>query len=298
MSASRLFTVLLLSGAALSGAARVADAQQAGTPPPPPPTPQQDSIRIASRLDLDGKYSESRAIFLRLIDGAPTPAAKAAAQRRMAISYGFQGDCANAVKYHEMVIEYWKTRESAEPQNAFYQQGEMANEAARVCIDLGQLDVAERLYVRGTELGLKEPEPTTHPRTLWEFRLAHARGRLAARRGNAADARVQVANDRRILDADTVMAAQQARFYPYLVGYVALFTNDLATADAELTKAVGMQGNGTDPFLYALLGMTYEKQGNATKAREMFQKAYDLSTGHNPPSAFSRPFARGKLPLN
>jgi len=297
MSASRLFKVLLLSGAALSGAVRVADAQQAGTPPPPP-TPQQDSIRIASRLDLDGKYSESRAIFLRLIDGAPTPAAKAAAQRRMAISYGFQGDCANAVKYHEMVIEYWKTREPAEPQNAFYQQGEMANEAARVCIDLGQLDVAERLYVRGTELGLKEPEPTTHPRTLWEFRLAHARGRLAARRGNAADARVQVANARRILAADTVMAAQQARFYPYLVGYVALFTNDLATADAELTKAVGMQGNGTDPFLYALLGMTYEKQGNATKAREMFQKAYDLSTGHNPPSAFSRPFARGKLPLN
>ena len=297
MSASRLFKVLLLSGAALSGAARVADAQQAGTPPPPP-TPQQDSIRIASRLDLDGKYSESRAIFLRLIDGAPTPAAKAAAQRRMAISYGFQGDCANAVKYHEMVIKYWKTREPAEPQNAFYQQGEMANEAARVCIDLGQLDVAERLYVRGTELGLKEPEPTTHPRTLWEFRLAHARGRLAARRGNAADARVQVANARRILAADTVMAAQQARFYPYLVGYVALFTNDLATADAELTKAVGMQGNGTDPFLYALLGMTYEKQGNATKAREMFQKAYDLSTGHNPPSAFSRPFARGKLPLN
>jgi len=297
MSASRLFKVLLLSGAALSGAARVADAQQAGTPPPPP-TPQQDSIRIASRLDLDGKYSESRAIFLRLIDGAPTPAAKAAAQRRMAISYGFQGDCANAVKYHEMVIEYWKTREPAEPQNAFYQQGEMANEAARVCIDLGQLDVAERLYVRGTELGLKEPEPTTHPRTLWEFRLAHARGRLAARRGNAADARVQVANARRILDADTVMAAQQARFYPYLVGYVALFTNDLATADAELTKAVGMQGNGTDPFLYALLGMTYEKQGNATKAREMFQKAYDLSTGHNPPSAFSRPFARRKLALH
>lgn len=292
MSASRLLAVLVLSGAAFSGTVRVAVAQPAGTPP----TPQQDSIRIASRLDLDGKYAESRAIFQRLIDGAPTPAAKAAAQRRMAISYGFQGDCAKTARYHEMVIEYWKTREAAEPQNAFYQQGEMANEAARVCIDLGQLDRAERLYVRGTELGLKEPEPKTHPRALWEFRLAHARGRLAARRGNAADARMHVANARRILDADTVMAAQQARFYPYLVGYVALYTNDLATADVELTKAVGIQG--TDPFLHALLGMTYEKQGNATKAREMFQKAYDLSTGHNPPSAFSRPFARRKLGIN
>jgi len=292
MSASRLFTVLLLAGAALCGAARVADAQQVGTPP----TPQQDSIRIASRLDLDGRHAESRAIFQRLIDGAPTPAAKAVAQRRMAVSYGFQGDCAKTAKYHEMVIEYWKTREAAEPQNAFYQEGEMANEAARICIDLGQLDVAERLYVRGTELGLKEPEPKTHPRTLWEYRLAHARGRLAARRGNAAEARTHVANARRILDADTVMAAQQARFYPYLVGYVALFTNDLATADAELTKAVGLQG--TDPFLHVLLGMTYEKQGNQEKMRSMYQKAYDLSTGHNPPSAFSRPFARRKLGMN
>jgi len=294
MSATRLITVLLLSGGALCGTAQVADAQQAGTPP----TPQQDSIRVASRLDLDGKHAEARAIFQRLIDGAPTPAAKAAVQRRMAISYGFQGDCASTAKYHEMVIEYWKTREAAEPQNAFYQEGEMANEAARVCIDLGQLDMAERLYVRGTELGLKEPEPKTHPRALWEFRLAHARGRLAARRGNAAEARVQVANARRVLDADTVMAAQQARFYPYLVGYVALFTNDLVTADVELTRAVGMQGNGSDPFLHALLGMTYEKQGNQAKAREMYQKAYDLSTGHNPPSAFSRPFARRLLGLD
>ena len=33
-------------------------------------------------------------------------------------------------------------RETAEPQNAFYQQGEMANEAARVCIDAGDLAAA------------------------------------------------------------------------------------------------------------------------------------------------------------
>ena len=293
MSVIRFCSTLLLAGGALCGSVDVATAQQGGSPP----TPQQDSIRTASRFDLDGRHAESRAIFQRLIDGAATPAAKAAVQRRMAISYGFQGDCAATAKYHEMVIAYWKTREVAEPQNAFYQQGEMANEAARICIDLGQFDMAERLYMRGTELGLAEPEPKTHPRSLWEFRLAHARGRLAARRGNAAEARSQVANARRILDADTVMAAQQARFYPYLVGYVALFTNDVATADVELSRALAMQGNSTDPFLHVLLGMTYEKQRNDAKAREMFQKAYELSTGHTPPSAFSRAFARRKLGL-
>ncbi len=260
-----------------------------------PPTPQADSSRTASRLDTQGQHAAARAIFQKLIDGAATPAAKAAAQRRMAVSYAFEGNCAEAVRYEELVVDYWKTREQAEPQNAFYQQGEMANEAARLCIDIGQLDVAERMYRRGSELGLKEPEPKTHPKSLWDYRLAHALGRLAARRGNAGEAAKQVATARRILDADTAMAAQQARFYPYLVGYVALFTNQLATAEAELTKALAMQGNATDPFLHVLLGMTYEKQGDAAKATPMFQKAYELATGHNPPSAYSRPFARQKL---
>jgi tetratricopeptide (TPR) repeat protein len=261
----------------------------------PPATPQADSTRTASRLDSQGSHAAARAIFQALIDGVATPAAKAAAQRRMAVSYAFEGDCAAAVRYEEMVVDYWKTREQAEPQNAFYQQGEMANEAARLCIDAGAIDVAERMYRRGSELGLKEPEPKTHPKSLWDFRLAHALGRIAARRGNAKEARKQVDVARRLLDADTAMASGQARFLPYLAGYVALYTNDLATAEAELTKALAMQGNATDPFLHALLGMTYEKKGDAARATPMFQKAYDLSTGHNPPSAFSRPFARRSL---
>jgi tetratricopeptide (TPR) repeat protein len=261
------------------------------------PSPRQDSIRMASRLDSQGSHAEARAIFQKLIDGAATPADRAAAQRRMAVSYAFEGNCAQAVRYEEMVVDYWKTREQAEPQNAFYQQGEMANEAARLCIDIGDLDVAERMYKRGSELGLKEPEPKTHPKSLWDYRLAHALGRLAARRGNAAEAAKQVATARRILDADTAMATAQARFFPYLVGYVALFTNDLTTAEAKLTEAIAMQGNTTDPFLHVLLGMTYEKKGDMARATPMFQKAYDLATGHNPPSAYSRPFARKKLGL-
>jgi tetratricopeptide (TPR) repeat protein len=261
------------------------------------PSPRQDSIRMASRLDSQGSHAEARAIFQKLIDGAATPADRAAAQRRMAVSYAFEGNCAQAVRYEEMVVDYWKTREQAEPQNAFYQQGEMANEAARLCIDIGDLDVAERMYKRGSELGLKEPEPKTHPKSLWDYRLAHALGRLAARRGNAAEAAKQVAIARRILDADTAMATAQARFFPYLVGYVALFTNDLTTAEAKLTEAIAMQGNTTDPFLHVLLGMTYEKKGDMARATPMFQKAYDLATGHNPPSAYSRPFARKKLGL-
>jgi Flp pilus assembly protein TadD len=215
----------------------------------------------------------------------------------MAMSYAFDGDCANTVKYEEMVIGYWVTREQAEPQNAFYQEGEMANEGARVCIDAGDLSTAERMYRRGSELGLKEPEPKTHPQSLWDFRLAHALGRIAARRGDKAEAQRQIAAARKILDGDSAMAAQQERFFPYLVGYVALYTDDLATAETELAKAVSLRGNERDPFLRCLLAMTYEKMGRQEEARAAYGQAYDLAMAHNPPAAFTRPFARKKLGL-
>ena len=37
---------------------------------------------------------------------------------------------------------------------------------------------------------------------------------------------------------------------------------------------------------------------DAGTARGLYQKAYELSTGHNPPAAFSRPFTRKKLGLS
>jgi tetratricopeptide (TPR) repeat protein len=255
------------------------------------------SIAAGNMLDTIGENAEARTVFQRAIDAAPTPAARAAAQRSMAMSYAFSADCANTVKYEEMVIAYWATREQVEPENAFYQQGEMANEAARVCIDHGDLATADKYYRRGGELGLKEPDPRTHPASLWHFRTAHALARLAARRGDAAEAARQVAEARRMLDSDRNMAEDQERFFPYLTGYVGLYTNDLQTAEKDLTRAVGMPGNSNDPFMHYLLGLTFEKLGRTDQARDIFMKAYDLSRGHNPPAAFVRPTLRKKLGL-
>ena len=47
--------------------------------------------------------------------------------------------------------------------------------------------------------------------------------------------------------------------------------------------------------MHCLLAMTYEKMGHQEEAKELYQKAYDLATAHNPPPAFARPFARKKL---
>lgn len=257
----------------------------------------QTTSQQANALDREGRTAEAREIFQALIDSAETPRARAAAQRSMAMSYAFDGDCDNTVKYEEMVIDYWRTREAEEPQDAFYQQGEMANEAARVCLDAGDIGTAERMYRLGYELGMKEPEPKTHPKSLWDYRMAHALGRIAARRGDRAEADRQVAAAREALDSDPEMAEQQERFFPYLVGYVALYTDDLAGAEAALTQALATSGNERDAFMHALLGMTYEKQGREAEAREMYRKSYELATSHNPPTAFSRPFAREKLGL-
>ena len=91
------------------------------------------------------------------------------------------------------------------------------------------------------------------------------------------------------------MAVQQERFFPYLVGYVALYTSDLPTAERELTGAIGLRGNQRDPFLQCLLAMTYEKMGKQPEARASYQRAYEMAAAHNPPAAFARAYARRKL---
>lgn len=285
----RALPALLLTVTAISLGAQQAPAGGA------PRSPRADSLRQANRLDSEGRTREARALFEALIASAPDDAARAQARRAMAMSFAFDGDCANAAMLEEQVIAYWKTREAAEPQNAFYQQGEMANEAARVCIDAGDLKTAERYYRLGRELGLKEPEPKKNPASLWEYRTEHALARLAARRGDRRAAERHVAAARTWLERDTVMAGPQRRFLPYLEGYVALYLKDYATAESKLKEALAAQGNQNDPFFHYLLAETYAAQGKAAEARELYQLAYDKAGGHNPPAAFTRPNARKKL---
>ncbi len=241
-------------------------------------------------LDLMGKGAEARRYFQKAIDTAPNPQAKANAERAMAMSYAFEGDCGNTVSYEQRVFDYWKTRETAEPGNAFYQEGEMANEAARVCIDSGDFATAEKWYRAGREAGLKEPGIAPGRKALWEFRTGHALARLAARRGNKAEAEQHVAAAKSALAqieaADAQLYRQQSAFLPYLTGYIAYYTGEYQAALADLRKA-----NTNDAFIQCLLGMTYEKLGQRDQAMEQYRKASTV-TVHNPPAAFAKRFTR------
>ncbi|MBV9082064.1 MAG: hypothetical protein JOZ62_05270 [Acidobacteriaceae bacterium] len=209
------------------------------------------------------------------------------------MSWAFEGDCKKTAQYEDMDMDYWKTQEKDTPAAAFFQEGELADEAARVCLDNGDLNTAYELYKKGHDLGLKEPGISAARKDLWDYRWEHAQARIAARRGNKAEAEKHVKAAKAILDdmkeKDTQLYQQQANFLPYLTGYVAFYTGDYKTAFDELQKA-----NQNDAFIQCLIGMTDEKLGQKDKAMEAYRKAAEVR-GHNPVAAFARPFTRKKL---
>ena len=230
-------------------------------------------------LDLLGRTKEAKTYFNRAIELADTPVAKTNARRALAMSYAFDNDCANTAKIEEEVAAYW----ASVPDR--YREGEAYNEAARVCIEAGDLDTAEKLYRRGEEAGLKEPNITPARVALWKFRTEHALARLAARRGQPEVAKRHVAAARELLDKNPEMAKDQEIFYPYLTGYVALYTGDAKTAVADLQKA-----RQDDPFIQVLMAQAYEKLGDRDQATALYRKAA-ATTAHNPPAAYARPLS-------
>jgi tetratricopeptide (TPR) repeat protein len=239
------------------------------------------NIAAGNVLDLLGRGEEARKHFQKVIDTADTPEHKAMAQRAMGISYAFEADCKKTVEYEQLVFDYYVSV------NNFFQQGEIADEAARVCIDSGDLDTAYKWYQLGHDTGLKEPDIKPGRIDLWNFRWEHAQARIAARRGNQAEAQKHVAAAKAILAKGS--NPEQGPFFPYLEGYVAFYGGDYKTALNELLKA-----NQNDPFIQCLLGQTYEALKENDKAIGCYRKAAD-AISHNPPAAYAVPFAKKRL---
>jgi tetratricopeptide (TPR) repeat protein len=234
-----------------------------------------------SVLDLMGRSEEARKYFQKAIDIADTPENKAVAQRVMAMSYAYEANCKKTLEYEQRAIDYYAGVKN------FLQQGELADEAARVCLDSGDLDTAYKWYQLGHDTGLKELDIKPARVDLWNFRWEHAQARIAAHRGDQVEAQKHVAAAKAILDKGTI--PEQAPFLPNLQGYVAFYALDYRTALEALLKA-----NQNDPFIQCLLGQTYEKLGQKDEATESYRKAA-AAIGHNPPAAYAVPFAKKKL---
>src|ERR1035441_7841682 len=85
------------------------------------------NVAAGSVLDLMGKGEEARKYFTKAIDVADTPEGKASAKRAMAMSYAFEGNCKKTIEYEQQVFDFHGSVKN------FFQKGEIANEAARVC---------------------------------------------------------------------------------------------------------------------------------------------------------------------
>ena len=85
------------------------------------------------------------------------------------------------------------------------------------------------------------------------------------------------------------LSPDQVQFFPYLTGYVAFYGGDYKTAITDLEKA-----SQEDPFILGLLAQSYEKSGDASRAKDYYSKVMAIS-GHAPTVAFARPLARKKL---
>jgi len=101
------------------------------------------NIGAGNVLDLKGQGEEARKYFAKAIEdaGAAQQVAnsdfgpvRSTSQRAMAMSYAFEGNCKKTVEYEQQVFDYYGSVKN------FFQQGEIADEAARA----GQSDACHR----------------------------------------------------------------------------------------------------------------------------------------------------------
>lgn len=233
-------------------------------------------------LDLKGNYAEAREHFSKAIEGAPADS-REQALRAMAMSYAFEGNARDAAKFEQQVFD---ARMFAKQ---FTGAAEIANELARIYLECGDTANAVKWYQSGYETAQHKTDLSPADKNLWIFRWENAQARIAARNGKANEAQRHVAAAKAALDKAN--NPDQARFFPYLTGYVAFYTGDYKTAIADLQKA-----DQHDPLILALLSEAYEKTGDASQAMDYYRKVL-TSNAHNPTNAFARPLAKKKLGL-
>jgi len=231
-------------------------------------------------LDLKGNYEEARKHFAKAVEIA-NPDQKAQALRSMAFSYAFEAQAGKAAKYEKLVFDD-RIMAVEYPSAA-----EIANELARIYLESGDIANAHKWYETGYKTALKKKDLSEADKNLWLFRWENAQARIAARRGQAAESQQHVVAAKAALDK--AHNPDQARFFPYLTGYVAFYTGDYKTAVADLQKA-----DQRDPFILTLLGESYEKSGDSAQAMDYYRRVLTINS-HNPTNAFARPLAKKKL---
>ena len=238
-------------------------------------------LAAAVALDLEGSYDAAREHLRKALASPQPDSLKVRALRTMAVSYAFTRNAADAAKYEHEVIDPALARQD------FVGAADVDNELARIYLESGDIDNAYKTYEAGHTTALRKTALTPAEHDLWDFRWEHAQARIGARRGQREAAMQHITAAKAILDRGT--NPDQARFFPYLTGYVALYLLDYKAAIADLQKA-----DQHDPFILCLMAQAYEKLGDKANATDLYHKILAINS-HNPPNAFARPIAKEKV---
>jgi Flp pilus assembly protein TadD len=238
-------------------------------------------LGLGIALDLQGDYDPARHHLGRALALSPENA-RGTALAAMAVSYLFQARVEEAAKYYEKQFDLQIAS------SALDGAAGTANAIGRAFLENGHVDRAEQWYRTGFETAKKLTGLPQDQVDLWEMRWLHAQSRLAIRRGRRAEA------DRHAAGLQALVAkggenAKQEPILRYLLGYNAFYAGDLDRAVSELTRA-----GDTDPFILALLAQTYEKKGEAARAREYWTRVL-AQPGHSLQNALVRERARAAV---
>jgi tetratricopeptide (TPR) repeat protein len=231
-------------------------------------------------LDFLGRHAEARRHYAKAIEAAKADA-RAQALSAMAISYAFESNAAEAAGFYQKLFD--ERMAAGNPSGA----AGTANALGRVYLETGDYANAEKWYRTGYETSKQIAGLEPAQRDLWLMRWHNAQSRIAARRGNAAEARKHAESLNEIL-AKGQNEGERPQ-YQYLLGYIALEAGEPDRAIADLEK-----GNLTDPFVLGLIGRAYEKNGDAANARAYYTKVL-AAPAHSINSAFARRWARAYL---
>ena len=240
----------------------------------------QAHLAMGAALDLQGKYAEARQHLAKAIDIASADD-KVRALRVMAVSYAFECNPDKAAEYERQAFDLQYNA------NKYAEAAGTADELARIYLECGDVDNGFQWYQTGHLTALRKPDLTPAEKDLWEFRWEAALARIRVRQHRDEEARKHLAAAKALIDKGT--NPDQARFYPYLAGYVAGYEGDYKAAIAELQKA-----DQHDPFVLGMLAQAYEKSGDKKQAVEYYQKVLAINS-HSPTNAFARPKAKKRL---
>jgi len=275
-----------------------------------------ERLKVANRLEFDdGKRSEALAIYREVLAGNPASfeahlglgrilvvdakiaegrqhlnkalAAASENQRNsalstLAISYVFEGNGATAATFYQQVFD------SQLKANAVSQAAGAANALARVLLETGDLDNAEKWYRTGYETAAKIQNVPPEEKDIWEMRWRHAQGRIAARRKQFDAARSHLAAVEGLVAKGTLPDGQLS-FAPQLAGYVAFYQGRYDEAIAALAKA-----DQNDPFVLGLLAQAHEQKKEMATAKQLYARVL-AQPGFSLQMALARPLAARRL---